>query len=408
MPVYEYTALDIKGREKNGYINADSQKAALQKLRSQHLYPRQMKAVDSDRILRQNSKWWQLLVNRINPGDVVITVRQLSTLLSAGLPLATALDSMLNQMQKGALYKVIAQIRERIHEGYSLAAAMEEQSHVFPSTFTAMIKAGESSGTLELVLERLAEFGEQQQALKRQIISSLAYPGLILLVSLGVIFFLMSYVVPKVSQIFLDFDQALPLPTLLLIETSTFIQQFWWVFPVLLLILFFVGRKMLSTPRGKKFIDAKLLQLPLLGNIIHGILIGRFSHTLGTLLKNEVSLLQALNIVRNVVPNILLQEAVDKLYKDVSEGSNVSKPLSQSSIFSHTTVQLIAAGEQSGQLDEMFLKVAQDSENYITNRLSMLTSLLEPIMILLLGGIVGFIVLAVLLPILDMGQLVER
>ena len=408
MPVYEYTALDIKGKEKNGYINADSHKAALQKLRTQSLYPRQLQAADSEQVVRQRSKWWQLRISRINPGDVVITVRQLSTLLSAGLPLATALDSMLNQMEKGALYKVMAQIRERINEGYSLAAAMEEQSHVFPSTFTAMIKAGESSGTLELVLERLADFGEQQQALKRQVISSLAYPALILLVSLGVIFFLMSYVVPKVSQIFLDFDKALPLPTLILIKTSGFIQQFWWIFPLILIIMFFLGRKMLSTPRGKKYIDAKLLQLPLFGTIIHSILISRFSHTLGTLLKNEVSLLQSLNIVRNVVPNTLLQEAVDKIYKEVSEGSNVSKPLSQSPIFSHTTVQLIAAGEQSGQLDEMFLKVAQDSENYITNRLSMLTALLEPIMILVLGGIVGFVVLAVLLPIFDMSQLVQN
>jgi general secretion pathway protein F len=248
---------------------------------------------------------------------------------------------------------------------------------VFPPTFSAMVRAGESSGTLELVLDRLAEFSEQQQALRRQIQSSLAYPILIFLVSMGVIFFLMSYVVPKVTQIFLDFEQALPLPTLALMEVSSFIHAYWWLFPAAIVLGFYGCRRFAATERGRSLIHAYLLKLPVVGPLLHHVILSRFSHTLGTLLKNEVSLLQSLQIVRSVVSNTVLQHAVDAVVKEVREGSDLARPMAQRSIFPPTMVQLVAAGEQSGQLDAMFLKVAQNSEEFVTNKLAMLTSLLE-------------------------------
>ncbi|WP_027370959.1 type II secretion system inner membrane protein GspF [Desulfovermiculus halophilus] len=406
MPVYEYIALDRKGKEHKGIISADSGRMVQDSLRRDGLYPRRIDPLPAQSA-PSLSGWRSRLFNRVNSGDLVVAIRQLATLLSAGIPLASCLDSVLQQVKKGGLYRTLAQIRERINEGSSLAAAMEEQRQAFPPTYAAMVRAGESSGTLELVLERLADFGEQQESLKRKLQSSLAYPALILLVSLGVVFFLMSYVVPKVTQIFLDFEQALPLPTIILIQISEVFHAYWWVVPLLLAAAGLALKRMASSSRGRPVLDAWLLRMPLLGSLLHHIVLSRYCHTLGTLLKNEVALLQALKIVRNVVSNSLVQQATDRIIKEVSEGSSLAKPMARGTLFPPTMVQLVSAGEQSGQLDAMFLKVAQNSENYVSNRLTALTSLLEPVMILVLGGIVGFVVLAVLLPIFDMSQLIR-
>jgi general secretion pathway protein F len=408
MPVFEYIALDKKGRKKQGIVNADDSKEAIEKLRGQQLYPSRIAPIASERSRRRGGGTRQRLFGqRVNRGDLVVVLRQLATLMSAGIPLAEALDSVVKQTDKRSLHRLLAQVQERINEGSSLAGAVGEQPQAFPATFAAMIRAGENSGTLELVLERLADFGEQQLALTRRLQSSLAYPILIFLVSLGVIFFLMSYVVPRVSGIFLDFEQALPLPTLLLMKVSGFVQAYWWGFPLLIALLWLAVKHFLSTERGKAFWDRHLLRLPLIGRIVHNIIIARVSHTLGTLLQNGVSLMHSMAIARNVVSNSQMQRALDETIRDVSEGSSLASPLSKQSVFPASMVQLVASGEQSGQLDQMFLKVAQTSENFVSNKISLLTSLLEPIMILVMGAIVGFVVLAVLLPIFDMSTLVR-
>lgn len=405
MPVYEYTALNKQGKKRKGVINAESTSTALGQIRDQGYYPRHIEVVQSEGQEKKSRHLFKFS-RKVRHGDLVITMRQLATLLGAGLPLTSCLDAILQQTNKGAMYKIMAQVRERINEGYSLAASLDEHSSVFPPTFSAMVHAGESSGTLELVLDRLAEFSEQQQALRRQIQSSLAYPILILFVSLGVIFFLMSYVVPKVTQIFLDFDKALPLPTIVLMKASSIIHSYWWIFPIIIILLFFIFYRLTATYKGRVFIHSNILKIPILGDLIHQVILSRFCHTLGTLLKNQVSLLQSLEIVRSVVVNVTLQQAVDQVIKDIQEGSDAAKSMANHSIFPPTMIQLVTAGEQSGQLDTMFLKVAQTSENFVTNKLSMLTSLLEPLMILILGGFVGFVVLAILLPIFDMSNLV--
>ncbi|HMB32311.1 MAG TPA: type II secretion system inner membrane protein GspF [Desulfohalobiaceae bacterium] len=407
MPVYKYNALNTKGKEQKGIINADSDKHALDKLRQQSLYPRHLQLIGTQPLERNLKQYLSGYFQRVSQSELVLTIRQISTLLSAGMPLTTCLDSILQQIKRGSLQQIMAQIRERIHEGQSFAESMEEHPHIFPATFTAMIRAGENSGTLEIIMERLAEFGEQQENLKRKLQSSLAYPILILLVSLGVIFFLMSYVVPKVTQIFLDFDQVLPLPTIILIKLSNIIQNYWWAFPVLFLIILIFLKKWTDTYKGKKILHQQLLHLPLVGTILHNIIISRFSYTLGTLLQNDVSLIQSLSIVRNVVSNTQLQEAVNHIINEIREGNDLAKALQDHKIFPATMIQMVSAGEQSGTLETMFLKVAQTSQDYVTNKLTMLTSLLEPIMILILGGVVGFIVLAVLLPIFDMSHLIQ-
>jgi general secretion pathway protein F len=406
MAVFEYVAIDALGKKRKGIINAESPGVAGQKLKGLGLFPTSLEEVRSARA-QVKAKTRRLFAPRVSRPELVTTTRQLATLLSAGLPLVQTLSSVLEQMPDSALKRIMAQIRERVNEGMSLAAAMEEHPQVFGQAFTAMIKAGESSGTLELVLERLADFSEQQLALRRKVQSTLAYPLLMLMVGLSVIIFLMAYVIPKVTQIFLDMNQALPLPTTLLIAASSFLHSFWWALLLLALALLLLLRRFKATPKGRKSVDRLILRTPLLGELVRKLAVSRFARALGTLLGNEVPLLTALDIVRTVVGNTLLTESIDSVRTQVSEGRTMAQPMARGTFFPSMVVQMVSAGEQSGQLPEMLLKVADVYENEVSTRLSTMTSLMEPIMILVLGAMVGFVVLAVLLPIFEMSHLVR-
>lgn len=406
MPVFEYIALTGRGKGKKGIISAESQKKALDLLKSKGLFPQTLRPVAGESTC-QKRKGLAWKFNTPSQSDLVLCLRGLATLLGANLPLTESLESVLEQTPKGAMRKVLAQIKEKISAGQSLSQAIAEHPKLFPPGYAAIIQAGENSGTLELVLERLAEFGEEQQKLRRKLQSALAYPILVLLVSLGVLFFLMTYVVPKVTQIFLDFQQALPLPTRILIFSSDLLKSS-YPFLGLIIVLAFLGYKRCkTTAKGKLLFDRLGLRLPVIGELIHQVQLSRFCHTLGILLQNEVPLLLSLNIVKNVVQNTLFKQAVEQVTSEVSAGHGLTIPLSKQPIFPKTMVQLISAGERGGDLASMFLKVAANSENLVTQRIELLTSILEPLLILFLGGIVGFVVLAVLLPIFDMSQLIH-
>jgi general secretion pathway protein F len=407
MPVYEYTGFDSRGKEKKGIINADSPSVAGQKLRNKGLYPSRIAEVSG----REDSRSGlaakpETLFGRVGYSDLIGVIRQLATLLSAGLTLIAALDAILGQMKGGALNKVLARVRERVNEGASLAESLREHPRVFDQTTVALIEAGEESGTLELVMERLADFGEQQIELRRKVLSSLAYPLLMLVTGIVVLFFLMTYVIPKVTRIFFEMEQALPGPTLLLIRISEVLQQYWWVYIPGILILMGISYRLLHTRRGKELADRYALKMPLLGNMIRYAAISRFTRTLGTLISNGVPLFQALLIVRNVVTNTVLAEAVDTVAERVRQGESMADPLSRSGVFPATAAQMIDSGEKSGTLGPMLLKVADSLEGSLSARLSVATSLLEPCMILLLGSVVGFVVIAVLLPIFEMSRVV--
>jgi len=406
MPVYEYTGFDARGKEKKGILNADSHSVAGQKLRSRGLYPSRIVEISGEKAAGGRSESPSLLFRRVRYADLIAAIRQLATLLSAGLPLISAFDAMLGQMKGGALNKVLARVRERINEGSSLAEALREHPKVFDQTTVALIEAGEESGTLELVMERLADFGEQRIELQRKVLSSLAYPLLMLITGIVVLFFLLTYVIPKVTAIFFEMEQALPWPTLLMIQISEALQQYWWIYMPGIVLAVVFGHRLLRTRRGKTFADRYILKLPLVGPMVRYSTIARFTRTLGTLLGNGVPLYQSLLIVRNVVTNTVLVETVDTLAERVRQGESMAGPLSRSGVFPPIVVQMIDSGEQSGTLGGMLLKVADSLEGSLTARLSMATSLLEPCMILLLGSVVGFVVMAVLLPIFEMSRVV--
>jgi len=416
MPVYEYKGYNKRGKLKKGIIDAPGKSAAKNKLRSEGIYIIDLNPLTSAATHYSKPSSGEIIKkitfvlpfrSRLGELDLALFFRQLATLLSAGLPLIKALHLVLKQIKTPSLKKVLIQVKERVNEGASLFAALEEHSSIFDQSITSMIRAGENSGTLELVLERLADMTEQRLALKRKVQSALAYPILLLCAGIGVIFFLMGYIVPRITKIFFDFKQALPLPTIILIYVSHVFQHYWWVMLALICLCFTLLYKFSTTAKGRKVVDRVKLKIILVGPLYFKIAIARFARTLGTLLNNHVPLTTSLEIVRGVINNQIFSEAIDLIQQKIIQGENMADALQESQIFPPDVVQMVAAGEQSDRVGDMLLKIAQTYENEISSRLTILTSLLEPIMILILGGLVGFVVLAVLLPIFEMSHLVK-
>jgi len=408
MSVYEYKALDEKGRERKGFVDAMGVAAARQKLREDGVYPTEINQAADKKynalsgILRMNL--WQ----RVSTKDVSIFTRQLSTLLGAGIPLVPSLSVLIAQTKNPLLKQTLAQIREQVNEGKSLTEGLLNFPRIFPPFYINMVRAGESSGTINLVLERLADFSENQQAMMSKIRAALAYPIIMLLIGSGVIFLLMTFVVPKITGIFTDMHQTLPLITIILIAVSNFLKSFWWLILVLIAAAIAVFKYMTTaTDAGKRLWDSAKLKIPVWGQINRKIAIARFCRTLATLLQSGVPLLASMEIVRNVVNNILIGEAIGKASKDVEEGKGLAGSLTKSGLFPPLVTEMVAVGEQTGTLEKMLNRVATAYETETQSDIMVMTSLLEPLMILVMGLVVGFIVVSILLPIFEMNQLVR-
>ena len=408
MSVYEYTALDEKGHERKGFVDAMGVAAARQKLREEGVYPIEINQAADKKDAALSGVLGINLWQRVSNKDVSVFTRQLSTLLGSGIPLVPSLSVLFAQTKNPLLKQTLAQNREQVNEGKSLTQGMLNFPRIFPPFYVNMVRAGESSGTINLVLERLADFSENQQTLMSKIRSALAYPIIMLFIGGGVIFLLMTFVVPKITGIFTDMHQTLPIITIVLIAISNFLKSFWW----LILILFFAAIAAFKymttgTEAGKRLWDTVKLKSPVWGQVNRKIAIARFCRTLATLLQSGVPLLSSMEIVRNVVNNILIGEAISKAGKDVEEGKGLSGPLTQSGVFPPLVTEMVAVGEQSGTLEKMLNRVATAYETEVQSDIMVMTSLLEPLMILVMGLVVGFIVISILLPIFEMNQLVR-
>ena len=408
MSVYEYKALDEKGRERKGFVDAMGVAAARHKLREDGVYPTEINQAAEKKetalsgILSLNI--WQ----RVSTKDVSVFTRQLSTLLGAGIPLVPSLSVLIAQTKNPLLKQTLAQIREQVNEGKSLTEGLLNFPSIFPPFYLNMVRAGESSGTINLVLERLADFSENQQAMMSKIRAALAYPIIMLFIGSGVIFLLMTFVVPKITGIFTDMHQTLPLITMVLIAVSNFLKSFWWLIVILLFATIAAFRYVTTaTDAGKRMWDSAKLKIPVWGQVNLKIAIARFCRTLATLLQSGVPLLSSMEIVHNVVNNILIGEAISKAAKDVEEGKGLAGPLTQSGLFPPLVTEMVAVGEQTGTLEKMLNRVATAYETEAQSDIMVMTSLLEPLMILVMGLVVGFIVVSILLPIFEMNQLVR-
>ncbi|MFO7838846.1 MAG: type II secretion system inner membrane protein GspF [Desulfosalsimonadaceae bacterium] len=410
MPIYEYTALNVKGKTVSDIIDADSITAARQKLRSANIYPVSIKEV-YERGRKKESRLSALLQHsltaRVKPAELAMMTRQLATLLGAGFPLVSAIYTLVPQASSTAFKQVLSQIKDSIEEGSSFAEALALYPDTFSDVYINMVKSGESSGTLELVLQRLADITERQQALSSRIRSAMAYPVLMFIIGVIVLFVLLTYIVPSITAIFADMGQTLPAPTRFLIAASEFMKTGWWILLLAIVVAVAVFSRIKKTAAGRYRIDQLLLKLPGLGGLIRKLAVGRFARTLGTLLDNGVSLLTALHIVKNVVGNRLVEDAIAYAAAEVEKGNNLARPLAASDIFPHIAIQMVQVGEQSGELENMLAKVADIYENEVENTILGLTALLEPAIILFMGLIVGFIVLSICLPIFEMNQLVR-
>ncbi len=410
MPVYEYKALNISGKSLKGIINAESMSTARQRLRESSLFPfdlRETSAEEKDKIPVRRSVD-SFLFKRVGLREVSIMTRQLSTLLSAGLPLVSSLETLISQTNNPQLKKTLAQIKEEINEGSSLARSISHYPRIFSQFYINMVRAGEASGALDIVLERLADFNESQQALRGRVKAALAYPLFMFLIGSGVLFFLTTFIVPKITGIFSEMHQTLPGITVFLISVSGFLKSF-WVAIVLIIIGTFAALNYLFTKtiRGQYLRDRIKLKIPLFGPLIHKIAVARFSRTLGTLLQSGVPMLTALSIVKNVVNNRLIADAIAEASRDVEEGQSLSTTLLKSRLFPPIVTQMISAGEHSGTLEKMLYKIADSLETEVESDITMMTSMLEPVMILVMGLLVGFIVISILLPIFEMNQLIR-
>lgn len=405
MAVYEYKAFNKKGKTVSGVIDADSSQEARIKLREEDVFITDIYETTS--VQEKKSSANIVLFARIRPIEISVMTRQLSTLLNAGIPLVEGLSAIIEQIDNKGLKKIMSQVRESVREGMSFADALSRHPRAFSHLMVNMIRSGESSGSLEIVLLRLADFLEQQIELKRKVGSALIYPTVTISIALIVLLFLLVYVVPSVTQIFADMKQTLPLPTAILIAVSRFTQRYWWLFFLTAIAVFSGVKAYTKTEDGRIHFDRLKLKMPLFGPLVRKIAITRFSRTLGTLLKNGVPLLNALDIVKNVVGNKILEQTIDDARTHIGEGSTIHDPLKRSGVFPPIVIHMIFVGEKSGTLEEMLNKVADTTDNEINTAINTLTSLLEPIMIVGLALVVGFIVLSILLPIFEINQLIR-
>jgi general secretion pathway protein F len=407
MPVYEYTALDRAGKNVAGIIDADSTVAARQKLRASGKFPVQVRETTSIAKAQTGGRASFLSVfNRVTPDDIHAFTRQLATLLNAGIPLVGALDALMEQSNSPPLKKIIAQIKESVNEGNSLTASLAKLPRLFSNIYINMVRAGEASGSLDVVLERLADFGEHQQALKSRFKAAMVYPIFMAIIGSGVLFFLLSFVVPNLTRIFTEMKQVLPLPTTLLIWFSDFMRVYWWLIVLAILAVIVGIRKGIKSARGRYIWDSLKLRLPVIGQINRKIALSRFGRTLGSLLQSGVPLITSLQIVRNIVNNMLIGDVLDEAMEDIQAGKSLNLALSRSFWFPPVFRQMIAVGEQSGDLEGMLYKIADAYEREVEARIAGMTALIEPIMILAMAVIVGFIVISILLPIFEMNQMV--
>jgi len=403
MGAFEYTALDAGGREKKGVLEGDAARQVRQQLRELGLTPLSVEAVQQ-REARTHRTWFK---RRISGTDLALITRQWATLVRSGLPVDEALSTVSKQTEKARLKSMVAAVRSRVMEGHSLAVALGDFPHVFSELYRSTVAAGEQSGHLEVVLERLADYTETRQQLAQKMMLALVYPVLLTVVAIAVVVLLLAYVVPQVVQVFDNIGQELPLLTRGLIASSAFLQSYGIALLGLLVVSATIFVYMLRIPAFRRGFHRVLLALPIVSRLVRGLETARFARTFSILVASGVPVLDGMRISAQVMNNMPMREAVDAAARRVREGSGIHLALESCGYFPPMTVHLIASGEASGKLEEMLERAAGGQEREMETLIAGLMGLFEPLLILSMGAIVLVIVLAILLPIFDLNQLVQ-
>lgn len=392
MPTFYYEAADKNGHKIKREVDASDIDEVRNVIRSENLIP-----------LRIGSRKKKLtnLFEKVSTGDLLIFTQELQTLLSSGMPLDKALFTLSEHSEKIALKKILKEVYSDIQKGKSLSSAMHKHK-IFPDLYINMVKAGEESGILEPVLKRISDFLETTDTLKRELFSSLVYPIFITIVGTITMAILMLYVIPKFTVIFEDFEQALPMPTQLLIDLSNFFKAYWWLIGIIVTTIIVAARSYAITREGRVFFDSVKLKAPVIKKLHMRIAIARFSRTMGTLLNSGVPILNAIRISKEVIGNMVLSEKLVNLQEGVSKGKGIYNPLKEIDIFPQIVTQMIAVGEESGTLEETFMLIADRFEAESRNMIRRLISFMEPAIILMMAIFVGFVVFSMLLAIVGL------
>lgn len=407
MAVFQWQGIDKAGRAQKGMRDADNAKVLRALLRKDGILATLIEEESRARVRTAREVDFRRFFQRVSASDLALLTRQLSTLLHSGVPLVEALSALIEQVENPQLQAALTQTRDKVNEGTSLADALRAHARLFESLYVNMVAAGEASGTLDVVLGRLADHLDAQAALKSKVGTALAYPAFMLLFSIAVMGLMMVVVVPKVSSIFADFGQALPWNTRLLIFMSDTVINYWWALFLGTGAFVYVFMRWLSTPKGRAIWDTRILKFPIVGKLALMIATARFTRTLATLLSSGVSLLTALDIARNVLGNTELMRVVEDARTSIREGESISAPLKRSGKFPPIVIHMIAIGERSGELEAMLHHVANAYDTQVSTRLQAMTSLLEPIMIVIMGTINGGITLSILMPLMQINNFVQ-
>jgi general secretion pathway protein F len=412
MPVYHYKGYRNDGGAATGIIDAESPKVARVKLRKVGVFPTDMveQGLTTTGSSTGSSAKSRAGIGRspaLSTTDVAMLTRQLATLLVAGLPLVEALGVMVDQTEKRSVKSLMADIREEIRGGSSYSAVLERYPREFSRIYVHMVRAGEASGALDQILFRLAEFLEKQLALKHKVTNAILYPALMLIVGILVLFFLMTFVIPKITAVFTSLKQALPLPTVILMNVSQVFADYWAVMLAGVGLIVWAARRAMKTEAGRFTADRWLLKIPLVGEVARMVAISRLTSTLATMLASGVQLLDAMDVAKRVMNNRVLEHAVEGARQNIREGETIAEPLKRSGEFPALVTHMIAVGERSGEMEEMLRRIGHIYDGEVDRVITRFTSLLEPIMILVMGILVFGIVVAILLPIFEMGQMVN-
>ena len=401
MPTFRYKAYAAGGRESAGAIEAESPKDAMQLLRQRGLYATEVAPAGG--ALKKGT----LFRRGVTLPELSLMTRRLATLVGASVPLYEAMTTLYEQESEGELKRVISRIRDRLAQGSNLAATMAAEPAVFGESYVSMVAAGEAGGALEIILERLAEFLEDQQAVQSRITTALAYPILMMVVGVGVMLFLLAFVIPKIVVIFEQSKAALPLITVLLIKTSNLVRSGWWALLILTVSGSYAYRKLMKSEQFRLKRDQFFLRLPVAGNLLTTLVLSRFARVLGLLLTSGVPVIRATEITGDVVVNRVYRAYLHGVRERLAEGSGLSGALKNSALFPPLLVHMIAVGEKGGELEQMLLKAGNAYEKEFDTAITRSMALLEPFLVLGMGLAVGIVVLAVLLPIFQLNQLVK-
>ncbi len=401
MPIYEYKGLNKKGTTSKGTVDADNVRTAKLKLKKKGIYVQSLKdrskgAKGKKAKKRNNSR-------KANVKDLAMMTRQLATLLKANIPLVDSLTAVSEQIENESLAETMAEIKNMVNEGQPLFKSMAKYPKTFDTIFLSMVEAGEMSGTLDVILIRLAEFTESANELQSKLKSAMIYPVIMIIVTIGILGVVFTYVVPKMVEIFeANEDLILPWFTLLIIDLSDFVVKYWMIIIIASIAGFFIFRNWKSSPAGRKVWDRFILKLPIIGKLTRLVAVSRFAQTLSTLLNGGVPMLAAMDIVRNVVDNDALAVAIDDARENISEGESIAGPLKRSGQFPPMVLHMIGIGEKTGELENMLEQVSNAYDFQVNTEVEGLTALMEPVMIVIMGGVIGSIVVAIMVPLFDM------